>query len=392
MSEVRVEFAGGTVSIPEPGLDRYRETYAQVEPGRLAFAAAHIVMKESYRDLGHSVDSPGEPETIATHIDWDGTMDLRRFLDKQGFGVAEAMDTAQRFSLGWPLARELIERCGSLDLGNGFMAGAGEDSGNGDEGLVDGVVHQARTIQKAGGWVILLPLPSLCLKGAGEDEYVRVYESIISRLEGPLFIHWLGEMFLPELAGYFPGNSFGKVMALDPGKVRGVKLSLLDADREIRIRRMLMENDQIVLTGDDLHFTDLIMGDNSVQKQIQIGHREVGLGDFSHALLGILDAVAVPAGLALRALGQGHVETYRELMNPLESLSRTVFEAPTCFYKTGLAFLSWLDARQSNRMLINREDLARSDDYLLRVLRDAVSARVIQSPTVAAERLQGVGE
>ena len=156
--------------------------------------------------------------------------------------------------------------------------------------MVDGVVHQARFIQGCGGVPILLPLAWLTRERAEEQHYVEVYRAIVEQLDGPLLVHWLGPMFAAELEGYFPGASFSTVMALDPEKVRGAKLSLLDADLELRVRRELGERDQVVLTGDDLNFVDLIEGEpGETRDGLEFDGGALPLGEFSHALLGVFD-------------------------------------------------------------------------------------------------------
>ncbi len=369
---------------------------------RWALAAAHVVLFPDYADVPHSVAHPGSPEEIASHIDWDATMAIRRNLSSEGFGIAEAMDTAQRFSLGWNSARRLIEECGRLAPEKGFIAGAGADhikNVKNPEDLILGVVEQARFIQEQGGMPILLPLPWLSLNNLEEDEYVRVYREIVNELSGPIFVHWLSEAFHPHLAGYFPGESFERILALDPEKVRGCKLSLLDAHREIQIRREIHQREQIVLTGDDFHFSNLILGGNfdpsatkaaPVERWVTIGNQEVALGDFSHALLGILDAIAGPAGLALRLLSRGEDAHFRSILRPAEVLSRWIFQEPTHFYKSGLAFLSWLCGRQSNFMLINHEEDCRPRDYYLKTASLASEAGVLDDAVLAKKRLESL--
>ena len=199
-----------TILIDGERLLGHRQALARgdaAEPVRTAFAAAHVVMHDGYADVEHSLERPGSTDEIAAWIDWRATLALRARLDALGFGIAEAMDTAQRFSLGWANAERLIRECGRLQLKHGFIAGAGVDhlgEIRGKTQLIDGVVHQARTIAEAGGMVILLPLAWLPRNGIGEAGYVEVYESIIGQLDGPLFLHWLGEMFVAELRGYFP--------------------------------------------------------------------------------------------------------------------------------------------------------------------------------------------
>lgn len=352
---------------------------APAAPPRLCFAAAHVVMRESYAAVGHTLQRPGSAAEIAAHVDWDATMGIRSRLDGFGLGIAEAMDTAQRFFLGWESARELIVRCGALRLQNGFCAGAGTDhlpAVRGPADLVDGVVFQARLIQRCGGIPVLLPMPFLSLQKCPARTYVDVYRAIVRQLDGPLFVHWLGPMFLPSLEGYFPGDSFGQVMAIDRRKVRGCKLSLLDDAMELRVRRELLPHDQIVLTGDDFHFARLILGGDpqgtppasapAVQRWTRIGRHDVPLGDFSHALLGILDGIARPTQRAMQALARGDAAGFLRILGPCEPLGQHVFGAPTQHYKAGLAWLAWQNGWQGNGMLVNREDLARDAAHYAR--------------------------
>lgn len=386
---------GGRLDIDDGLLEPYRAELAagpDAQPVRLAYAAAHIAMKDSYGEVGHTPQSPGAPEEIAEFIDWETTAAIRQYLAAHGFGIAEAMDTAQRFSIGWVAAQRLVRCCGALQLPHGFVAGATADHLEDvpdRKALTEGVCYQINEIRDAGGIPIILPLPWLAHWRCTADEYVEVYRDIIRESPGAMFIHWLGEMFAPELAGYFPGDSFERVMAIDPERVRGAKLSLLDTELEVRLRRQLLERDQIILTGDDLNFADLIAGETpQVVRWTDIGGRRVALGDFSHALLGILDAIAEPAELALRFLSRGRVDRFREIIQPCEKLSRIIFEPPTQHYKAGLAFLSWLSGRQKNTLLVNRVDRWRSAEHLLRVARAAAHCGVFSNASSTAERLK----
>lgn len=389
-----LELSGGRrVLVDDGALDPFRaelDELGPAEPVRVAFAASRLVMRPEYAALGRTPDEPGTSREIAEHIDRAATSALRRALDAHGFGIAEAMDTAQRFAIGWEAARVLIEDTGALGLKHGFVAGAAcdhlervRDAGE----LIEGVVHQARVIQAAGGGVVLLPQVWLCEQGAGADEFVEVYAAIIDALEGPLILHWLGEAFHAGLAGYFPGDSFERILAHDPSKVVGVKLSLLDADFEERTRRALLEREQVVLTGDDHNFAGLILGrPGGEARERRAGPWRFSLGDHSHALLGVLDGIGPPAGLALRLLAHGRRERYLELMEPCEALGRLLFAAPTQHYKAGLAFLSWLDGRQQTPELAAGEERCRSREALEATLEAACRARVFTQAEVVLER------
>lgn len=360
-------------------------------PTRLAYAAAHVIMLDSYETVDHTQTSRGLPDEIGEHIDWDATISFRRHLLENGFGIGEAMDTAQRVELGWTNARRLIQETGKLAPAGGFIAGAWCDQvhARSTSDLIDAVIDQARVIHAAGGIPIILPMPWLSAVACDPEMYVEVYGDIIRAVDGPVFVHWLGPMFAPALEGYFPGDSFQRVMALDPEKVRGAKLSLLDADLEQRHRAELLERDQIMLTGDDFNFRSLIAGtDPGVRRRTTLAGINVPLGQFSHALLGIFDGIAEPAGLALRLLDAGESDRYDEIMSACETLSRIVFEEPTSSYKAGLAFLAWLNGHQGNRMLVNRLETSRSPEHLLRVAEAAAEAGALTDAAMAAERLR----
>jgi len=362
---------------------------------RLAYAAAHVIMRDSYA----TIESCNQAQLLE-FIDWGATMNFRRHLASLGFGIAEAMDTAQRFEIGWPAAKRLIEETGNLDAPVGFCAGASTDhldAVRSTSDLIDGVCTQIEFIDLCGGNPVILPMPFLSINTCDARTYVEVYGEIIRQARGPIFIHWLGEMFLPSLRGYFPQDSFLRVMSCDPQRVRGAKISLLDARKEVELRRALAKNDQILLTGDDFNFTSLIAGGDDgsafapIAKMVQIGSRDVPFGDFSHALLGILDAVAAPASRAIEAVDRGDLESYFHIMRPLESLSRIIFEEPTRDYKVGLAFLSWLNGHQSNRMLVNHIERNRSVSHLHSVYEQAERAGVVAAPELASERITQIG-
>jgi hypothetical protein len=350
-------------------------------------------MRAGYADIEHSEDAPGPAEEIAEHIDWDATDAVRRAIGTTGMGIAEAMDTAQRFSLGWTSARMLIERTGKIELPGGFCAGASTDHREQVttmSDLIDGTCEQIHVIRAAGGVPVILPMPLLPSLGTDADGYVAVYEQIARNCpEGPLLVHWLGPMFLPALEGYFPGDSFRRVMRSNPAVFRGAKLSMLDEALERELRAEFLQHDQVMLTGDDFHFGALIAGEGGVERTTMIGESEVPLGDFSHALLGIFDAIATPASLALRMLGGGNRAAYDTIMTRCEALGQCVFEEPTRFYKSGLAFLSWLNGQQDSPMLVNHEETRRDREHLLRVVHLANEAGAITNATTAQERLDG---
>ena len=329
---------------------------------RSAFAAAHVVYRHELPDA--ALASPA-PDEVPDLVDWEATLAFRRHLASHGFGIAEAMDTAQRFELGWPAAQRLIRECGQLALEHGFVAGAGVDHleprEQRESALVDGVLEQAHVIHAAGGVPIVLPLFALPAQRADEESYVRVYGEIARGLPCEALVHWLGEAFAPALAGYFPGASFERVLRAHPDVWRGAKLSLLDAPFEVAKRRALLERDQAVWTGDDLSFGRLIRGGEPTEpvdeappptKTVRFAGKELLLGDFSHALLGVFDAIAAPFGRALGHLARGEVAAYEERAARCEALGRHLFAPPTSSYKAGLAHLARLAGHQRDGRLL----------------------------------------
>jgi len=354
---------------------------------RSVFAAAHVVYRSEVTSAELSAPTA---EAVPELIDWERTRAFRRHLAGHGFGVAEAMDTAQRFELGWPAARRLIEECGALELEHGFVAGAGVDhlaeGEPGEADLIQAVLYQARVIKSAGGTPVILPLFELPARDADEETYVRVYDAIARGLEGESIIHWLGEAFAPRLAGYFPGSSFERVMAAHPDVWRGAKLSLLDDAFEVRTRRALLERDQVVWTGDDLHFGRLIRGGDPVrelasapvvERCVTFAGRELALGDFSHALLGVFDAVAAPMARALELLEAGDVAAYEQLAGPCEALGRHLFEPPTSSYKAGLAYLARCAGHQPDGRLLGGLEGTRDEAHYARAATLARAAGVL---------------
>jgi hypothetical protein len=170
------------------------------------------------------------------------------------------------------------------------------------------------------------------------------------------------------------------VIAAHAGKVDGIKISLLDQDQEIRMRRRLPAGVRMY-TGDDFHYPELIEGDG-VGAHPQQQH--------SDALLGIFDAIAPVASAALSALGRGEVERYRALLAPTVPLSRHIFKAPTRFYKTGVVFMAWLNGHQSHFTMVGGQHSARSLPHLCELFRLADAAGALADPDLAAHRMRSL--
>jgi hypothetical protein len=341
---------------------------------RIAYAAAHVVA-----DPGTRTPS-GE-----CALDMNATLAFRRHLWSMGFRVAEAMDTAQRgMGLSWSAAKDLIRlSCAEARSMNAAIAcGANTDQlGTQSASLEDiysAYEQQCAWIEKCGGRVILMASRAMTKAAHDPNPYRKVYGRLLSQLSHPAIIHWLGEAFDPELKGYWGATDTSQCMSVllsiihdHANKIEGVKISLLDKDREIEMRRRLPKGVRMY-TGDDFNYPELIRGDD-------VGH--------SDALLGIFDGIAPAAALALRALDNGDVSLYEELFAPTLPLSRHIFSTPTFHYKTGLSFLAYLNGYQHHFRMLGGLENARSAAHLSELFVFADRARLLTDPDLAVARM-----
>jgi hypothetical protein len=340
---------------------------------RTAYAAAHVI------PLAWAENVPGAPAAI----DWDATLAFRRHVWSWGLGVADAMDTAQRnMGLDWAATTELIRRSAreAADVGGDLVVGVNTDHVADErislEQVVAAYLTQLEVAEDAGAGVVLMASRHLARAADGPADYERVYREVLARASTPVVLHWLGEAFDPHLAGYFgpdlttASDTVVRIIEGDLDRVRGIKMSLLDADAEVAVRRRLPAG-ATLFTGDDFHYVSLIEGDD-------LGH--------SDALLGAFAAVAPSAALALAALDRGDVEEYRRILDPTEALARQIFATPTPFYKTGVAFLSWLNGHQPAFAMVGGLHSARSLVHLSEIVRLADAAGALEHPELAAER------
>jgi len=345
---------------------------------RIAYSAAHVVA---------DARSAHDPWLHAA-IDWDATLAYRGYLFSLGLGVAEAMDTAQRgMGLDWATSLELIKRSVAVakDYPGAVLAcGAGTDHVTHYDGLsvkqvIAAYEEQVGAIEAAGGRLILMASRALAAVARSADDYEHVYDTILRQVRQPVILHWLGDMFDPALAGYWGARDLDaamdvclRVIERNADKIDGIKISLLDKDREIAMRRRLPANVRMY-TGDDFNYAELIEGDTA---------------GYSHALLGIFDAIAPAASSALSALAQGDVAAFRSILAPTVPLSRHIFAAPTRFYKTGIVFLAWLNAHQDHFAMVGGQQSTRSATHLCELFRLADAAGLFDDPEAAAAKMR----
>jgi hypothetical protein len=373
---------------------------------RGVYAAAHVVPRTA------ADNTPGAP----ADLDWDATLAFRHHLWSWGLGVADAMDTAQRnMGLDPSATRELIARSAreAQSVGGRLVVGVNTDDlpdePVSERQIVDAYVGQLHHAEDVGAGVVLMASRHLARLARTEADpaatYRRVYAAVLGRASAPVVLHWLGEAFDPALAGYFgavggarasarggaeasarggaeasaragagaPTDRRGADTVLDimgeaGDRVSGIKMSLLDARAETDLRARLPEGVRM-FTGDDHHYVDLIAGDGT---------------HHSDALLGAFAALGPVASVAVRALPDE--AAFRALLGPTEALSRHVFSAPVWHYKTGIAFLAWLNGHQSAFTMVGGLHAGRSLPHLSETVRLANACGALEDPALAAQR------
>ena len=368
-----VDAAGGLTRWELSAAPAFRRPAVRLR-SRVAYAAAHVVP----RVAGENV--PGAP----ADIDWDATLAFRHHVWSWGLGVADAMDTAQRnMGLDTKATRELISRSAAEARAAGGALVVGVNTDHVDDevitlpAIVDAYVEQLHFAEDQGAGTVLMASRHLARAASSPADYAHVYREVLTRAGAPVILHWLGAAFDPQLAGYFGTGDISAridtvvaIMTEHADRVRGIKMSLLDAGHEVAVRSRLPQG-TTMFTGDDYNYVGLIEGD---------GQRH------SDALLGAFAAVAPNASAAIQALDAGDPAEYRRILGPTEDLARHIFAAPTFYYKAGVAFLSWLNGHQPAFTMVGGLHSARSLPHLSTLVRLADRAGALEVPDLAAER------
>lgn len=348
---------------------------------RIAYAAAHVVIDPHHQ----GADWLNNPR-----IDWDSTLAYRHHLWRLGFNIAEAMDTAQRgMGVSWHIAQELIVRSlkeAKTVPGADLAAGVGTDQlAAADATTLAQVIaayeEQMELVEKHDGKIILMASRALAAVAKSPRDYLAVYNRLLEQSKGKIILHWLGEMFDPALSGYWGSADFNaaadtvlEIIGNNVDKVEGIKISLLSKEKEVAFRKRLPPQVKMY-TGDDFNYPELIAGED---------------GYYSHALLGIFDAIAPVAAAALNELALGNSGEYYRLMDPTVALSREIFKAPTQYYKAGIVFLAWLNGHQHHFAMAGGMQSAREISHYAEIFRLADQAGLLQNPPLAARRMQNL--
>ncbi|MFD6967028.1 dihydrodipicolinate synthase family protein [Streptomyces sp. NPDC059979] len=373
---IRLPSADGGYRLHRPNTDPYPPLTCGPARSRTFHAAAHVV--------ADPLAASAEARPV---VDWEATLAFRHRLWAQGLGVAEAMDTAQRgMGLDWPTAAELIRRSAAEAgaVGGRIVCGAGTDQLAADRphslaAISAAYEEQLAHTEACGAQTVLMASRALAAAARGPEDYQAVYGGLLRQSARPVVLHWLGPMFDPALAGYWGHDDldeatdvFLKIISECPQKVDGIKVSLLDAEREVDIRRRLPAGVRCY-TGDDYHYPELIAGDGDLA---------------SDALLGIFDPIAPVAARAALALDRGDAVGFRELLDPTVPLSRHLFAPPTRFYKTGVVLLAWLAGYQEHFTMVGGLQSARSLPHLATAYELADGLGLFPDPGLAEERMR----
>jgi Protein of unknown function (DUF993) len=346
---------------------------------RTVFAAAHVVADPE------ADNAPG----ARAAVDWDATLAFRHRLWSLGLGVADAMDTAQRgMGLDWAATGELIRRSGAeaRSVGGAICCGVGTDQLPGTPAaphslteIGDAYEGQLEVVEQAGAQPVIMCSRALAAAARRAEDYAEVYARVLGQAERPVILHWLGDMFDPALHGYWGStdldtatDSVLEVIRQNATKIDGIKVSLLDASREVALRRRLPDGVRLY-TGDDFNFPELIAGDEQ---------------GFSHALLGVFDPLAAQAAEALTLLDAGDAAGFRGVLDPLVPLARHIFAAPTRFYKTGVVFLAYLSGYQERFRMLGQMETGRDREHLARLYELAVEGGILPDADLAAARFK----
>lgn len=347
---------------------------------RVVLAAAHVVADPAALTNAWQVPA----------VDWDATLAFRRHLWGLGFSVAEAMDTSQRgMGLDWAFARELIARSlaeARTVPGADLACGAGTDqldpaAARGLDDVIGAYEEQMAHVEAHGGRIILMASRALCRLARSRDDYLAVYGRLVGQAKDKVILHWLGDMFDPQLAGYWGSHDVDEAMATclalierHADRIDGIKISLLEASYETRMRALLPRGVKMY-TGDDFNYAELIAGEGT---------------HLSHGLLGIFDPIAPAAAAALDRLAAGDLDGYHAILGPTVPLSRRIFEAPTQYYKAGIVFMAWLNGHQDHFRMVGGMESARGLLHYADVFRLACAARLLVDPDRAVARMKAL--
>ncbi|PIM84953.1 dihydrodipicolinate synthase family protein [Raoultella planticola] len=381
MLNIHLPTLQGTITDYQLVTTEERPTVITPAFNRIAYAAAHVVIDPQHQ----GADWLNNPR-----IDWDSTLAYRHHLWRLGFNIAEAMDTAQRgMGVSWEIAKELIIRSlqeAQTVPGADLAAGVGTDQLEAAhdttlEQVIAAYEEQMELVEKHNGKIILMASRALAKVAKTPQDYLAVYNRLLEQSQDKIILHWLGEMFDPALTGYWGSTDFAaaadtvlEIIANNVDKVEGIKISLLSKEKEVAFRKRLPSQVKMY-TGDDFNYPELIAGED---------------GHYSHALLGIFDAIAPVAAAALNELAQGNSGEYYRLMNPTVALSREIFKAPTQYYKAGIVFLAWLNGHQSHFSMAGGMQAAREISHYAEIFRLADQAGLLQNPQLATRRMKNL--
>lgn len=375
MTQVKLPQRDGSVTVRQLGEPAGHQRPTSPLTSRRAFAAVHVVADP----LADNTPVSG------ANLDWDATLAFRRHLWSWGLSVADAMDTAQRgMGLNWEVTRELITRSVAEAKAEGGEIACGANTDQLPEGpatidaVIDAYHQQVALIEDAGGQAVIMASRNLAAAAQSVEDYERVYSEVLGAASNPVIIHWLGGMFDPALSEYWgsadldtASDCFISILEANTDVIDGVKVSLLEKEREIDLRQRLPVGVRMY-SGDDFNYPEVIGGD---------GERH------SDAFLGAFDLIAPAASMAIQALDDDEPDQFHKILEPTLPLARHVFSVPTFHYKTGVVFMAYLNGHQDHFRMVNGSESARSVVHLAEQFTLADRAGLLDDPDLAADRM-----
>ncbi len=211
MAKLRLPLSDGSVESYTTGPASPFPSRSSAPLPRTVYAAAHVVA-----DPLRMTDP-----VLAPVVDWDATLKFRHHLWGLGMKIAEAMDTSQRgMGLDWTGAKELISRSlaeAKTVPGADLACGAGTDQLDPSktrslDDVIAAYEEQFAHIEAHGGRAIMMASRALASIAKSRDDYLKVYDRIIGQAQDKVILHWLGDMFDPQLAGYWASRDVDTAM------------------------------------------------------------------------------------------------------------------------------------------------------------------------------------
>ena len=328
-----------TIRLPGRHAARLRAYEPRAEPARRSprGAALHLPYGLRGRARRRRPVRRHRARTRPAAVDWDATLAFRRHLWSHGLGVAEAMDTAQRgMGLDWAGAAELIRRSaaeakavGGRDrLRRRHRPAAPPPAPHAGRGPRPRTRSSSPSSRRPAPRPILMASRALAAAATGPEDYLERLRppAAPGRRAGRSCTgsarcstrRWRATGAARDLDA--ATDTFLEVIAAHPDKVDGIKVSLLDAQREVDLRRRLPDGRAL------LH-----------RRRLQLPRADRGRRAAASATPCSASSTRWRplAAEAVRVLDTGDTAGFRALLDPTVELSRHLFQTPDPLLQDG---------------------------------------------------------